>query len=204
MTRRDHEAEDHERRELPALGHGAGRDGRGGVHEHHLEQEQRRDRRRVDRRRQEEALACRTGRTPCRRCGSTNSLRQRRVVAEGRQRADAAHLQREPERPEARGCRWRRRGSSSPSCGRRSSRGSGPSRRSAKPACMNITRKPVTSVQTMLSAVWPRQHQLLRVGQLLWTARRRSVQPREILAASISRKRSRGGFQAGQNSVPFQ
>ena len=26
---------------------------------------------------------------------------------------------------------------------------------SANPACMNITRKPVTSVQTMFSAVWP-------------------------------------------------
>ena len=38
---RHEEPEDEERRPLPALGHGAGRDRAGGVHEHHLEEEQR-------------------------------------------------------------------------------------------------------------------------------------------------------------------
>ena len=97
---RDHEAEDHERREAPAFGHRPGRDRRGRVHEHHLEQEQRRDRRRVDRRRQEETL-----RAPQTEVlagdGHGELARQGRVVAERGQRADAAHLQPEPERPEA-------------------------------------------------------------------------------------------------------
>ncbi len=57
MKKREHD----ERRELPALGHGAGRDRRGGVHEDHLEQEQREDADVVGVAAQEEALACRTG-----------------------------------------------------------------------------------------------------------------------------------------------
>ena len=38
---RHEEPEDDERRELPALGHRAGRDRAGGIHEHHLEEEER-------------------------------------------------------------------------------------------------------------------------------------------------------------------
>src|ERR1035437_7765019 len=40
----DPESIDHEILDVPALGHGAGRNRRGGVHEHHLEQEQGEDR----------------------------------------------------------------------------------------------------------------------------------------------------------------
>ena len=53
---RHEEAEDDERGELPALGHRAGRDRRGGVHEHHLEQEEREDADVVGVAAQEEAL----------------------------------------------------------------------------------------------------------------------------------------------------
>ena len=67
--RRDHEAEEHERGEPPALGHRAGGDGRGGVHEHHLKQEQRRHRRGVDGRREEEAARAEEAERLARRSG---------------------------------------------------------------------------------------------------------------------------------------
>ena len=63
---RHEEAVDEERRPLPALGHGPGRDGHRRVHEDHLEEEQREDADVVDVGAQEEARRCRRGRTACR------------------------------------------------------------------------------------------------------------------------------------------
>src|SRR5437762_1057619 len=60
----------------------------------------------------------------------------------------------------------------------------------AKPACMNITRNPVTSVQTMLSAVWPD-----------WTSVRSSAIP-FVTSARLDSKsypRGRSFAKAGRN-----
>ncbi len=90
--RGDHDAEDDERAELPALGHGPRRDGGGGVHEHHLKQEQRRNRRRVDLRGQKESPQAEQAKVLA--GDADNELAaQCRIVAESGQRAHAAHLQ---------------------------------------------------------------------------------------------------------------
>ena len=90
---RHEEPEDDERRELPALSHRAGRDRAGGVHEHHLEEEEREHADVVGVAAQEEALHAEEaegvaeetdGELAIERCGA----------AKHAQSTDAAHLQR--------------------------------------------------------------------------------------------------------------
>src|SRR5258706_224515 len=95
---RDHEAENDETAELPALRERAGRNRRRGVHEHHLEQERGGDGRRVLSDRQEKAAHARQAKRLAEQ-RERDLVRERSVAAEGRERADAAHLQTEADRP---------------------------------------------------------------------------------------------------------
>ncbi len=97
---RAHEhAERHERRELPALGHRAGDDGGGGVHEHELEQEEREYAGivgAVSQRADEEALGARD-------CLSRNldsvPVEDRLSTRRPEERAHGSELEREPDEP---------------------------------------------------------------------------------------------------------
>ena len=95
---RHEEAEDAERRELPALGHRAGGDRRRGVHEHHLEQEEREHADVVAVAGQEEALRAEEAERVAEEVDGELVVERRRA-AERRQRADAAHVQREAADP---------------------------------------------------------------------------------------------------------
>ena len=97
---RDEEAVDEERRPLPALGHRAGGDRAGGVHEHHLEQEQREHAHVVHVRAQEEALGAEEAERMAEERDHELAVERRRAPEHGH-RAHTAHLQGEAADPVA-------------------------------------------------------------------------------------------------------
>ncbi len=86
----------HERRVLPALGHRAGRNGDGGVHEDHLEQEEREDADVIGAAAQEEALEAEQAERVTEQVDGELVVERRRA-AERRDGADAAHLSAKPQ-----------------------------------------------------------------------------------------------------------
>jgi hypothetical protein len=96
----DDEAVKDERRKSPPLRHGAGGDGGRRVHEHHLEEEHGGDGGSVVGEREKEAARAEEPEVVTGDIDHEFS-RQRRIAPERRHRADAAHLQTEADRPEA-------------------------------------------------------------------------------------------------------
>jgi len=165
----EHEAEGHERREAPALGHGARGDRRRGVHEDHLKRNSA-PRAPCRRRRQEEPVRAEEARSRGPATVTTTrgraSRRWRRSTA-----AHAAHLEREAHDPEPEHAD-RVHEEVHPHRVRDVLRARQPRLDERRSPRMNITRKPVTSVQTMLSAVCPRSRAAWS-RPLFWPARLR-------------------------------